>query len=57
MGKPSLIVVDDIILDDSSLNEDRQRVATKEINVSFDLLGRVEIDGRETMKLDDEDSD
>lgn len=57
MGKPSLIVVDDIILDDSSLNEDRQRMATKEINVSFDLLGRVEIDGRETMKLDDEDSD
>lgn len=49
MGKPSLIVVDDIEFEEK-LSEKGEKVA----KVSFDLLGRVEIDQEETITLENE---
>ena len=49
MGKPSLIVVDELIM--------TPRKEEDIMDASFRLLGRVEIDERSTIEVDDDDDD
>jgi hypothetical protein len=58
MGKPSLIVVDKISFEESTRSppsEENEEIATGRLagrTVSFEILGRVEIDDEETIHLD-----
>jgi predicted PhzF superfamily epimerase YddE/YHI9 len=58
MGKPSLIVVDKISFEESTNSpplEENEEIATGRLagrTVSFEILGRVEIDNEETIHLD-----
>jgi predicted PhzF superfamily epimerase YddE/YHI9 len=52
MGKSSLIVVDDLMMMEEEGDNDNNKV---EIKASYRLLGRVEIDERDTIEVDDDD--
>ena len=55
MGKPSLIVVDELELKPSSTNDvEDDEAGRTTMDASFRLLGRVEIDERDTLEIDDE---
>lgn len=53
MGKPSLIVVDELVLEKQKNEEDNDPT----IQASFRLLGRVEIDSRDSIEVEDDEAE
>jgi len=59
MNKPSLIMVENIELDDKTdeIEESKRTNFSRRGNVSFSMFGRVEIDDRETIDMDEDSKD